>query len=163
SNLDTGTDKLIFYASDNLEPQYYSGKSTLATATAISVVNGTITTGKNAALAAIPADPGESDDVGTPAGLSGPERGAGPPRLLPDAPQHRAIKDGEDSDWFRFTATSGKVYQVAVTGTGFELYPPYLEVFDGTTKIEDSAASLAIVAAGGWTAPTTGERWIGMS
>jgi hypothetical protein len=164
SGLGTGTFKLIATASDNIEPQFFNGKTSLASADVFTVANGAITTGKNFAMAAVASDPGEPDDVKTPPGvLSRPESDSGPARLLPDAPQTRSFKDTEDSDWFRFTATSGKIYHVTVTGGGFTEYGPYFTVFDGVTKLVDNTASNAILSAAGWTAPTTGERWIGMS
>ncbi|HTO76318.1 MAG TPA: IPT/TIG domain-containing protein [Thermoanaerobaculia bacterium] len=160
--LDTGTVNLIALAKDNFDYQFFDGKATLATADAVAVTNGTITTGKDFVMAELPADPGEPDDVGTPGVLSRPESDPGPPRLLPDAPQHRSIKDGEDSDWFQFNVTSGMIYKLTITAGGVTLSSPTVYVFDGTTKLPDAAAG-AIVTASGWTATSSGTRWIGLS
>lgn len=162
--LDGGTYQLICYVTDNLEPKFWDNKNSKATADNIAVTNGSIVTGKDFVLAAVASDPGEPDDTGTPgSALLRPESEAGPMRLLPNAPVTRSFKDIEDSDWFRFTATSGKVYRLTVTGGGFTQYAPYLGVFDGVTKARDSIASATIMTASGWTATSTGERWIGLS
>ncbi len=161
--LDTGTVNLIALSRDNLDIQFFDGKTTLATADAIAVTNGTISTGKDFTLVELPADPGEPDDVGTPSVLSRPETDEGPPRLLPDAPQHRAIKDGEDSDWFQIDVTAGMIYRVALSAGGVTLYGPTVSVFDGTTKLPDTSASATLFTASGWTAPSSGTRWIGLS
>ncbi|HEY7113692.1 MAG TPA: IPT/TIG domain-containing protein [Thermoanaerobaculia bacterium] len=161
--LDTGTVNLVASSRDNFDYQLYDGKTTLATADAVAVTNGTISTGKDFTMVEVPADPGEPDDVGTPGVLSRPESDEGPPRLLPDAPQHRAIKDSEDSDWFQFNVTSGMIYKVTITAAGITLINPSISVFDGTTKLPDYVAAGAIVTAAGWTAPASGTRWIGLS
>ena len=161
--LDTGTVNLIALAKDNLDYQFFDGKATLATADAIAVTNGAISAGKDFALVELPADPGEPDDVGTPAVLSRPETDEGPPRLLPDAPQHRSIKDGEDSDWFQFNVTAGMIYHVTIGAGGVTFYSPSLSVFDGTTKLPDQVASGSLGTVAGWTAPSSGTRWIGLS
>ncbi|MGE5278482.1 MAG: carboxypeptidase regulatory-like domain-containing protein, partial [Acidobacteriota bacterium] len=161
--LDAGTYKLICYVTDNLEPLFFNNKNSKATADNVVVANGAIVTGKDFVLTAVASDPGEPDGTGTPGVLSRPERENGPMLLRPGAPQTRSFADTEDTDWFRFTATSGKIYRLTITGGGFTQYGVYLGVFDGVTHAKDATASIAILVAPGWPAITSGERWIGIS
>jgi hypothetical protein len=162
-SLDTGAYQLIAYDIGGLEPKFWNDKSSKAAADAVAVTNGQTVSGRDFDLVAVAADGGEPDDVGTPGLLSRPEEDPGPPRLLPDAPQARSFANTEDFDWFRFTATAGQVYRVSVTGGGFTHFAPFFGVFDGTTKLLDSVATSQIKTASGWTAPSTGEKWIGMT
>ena len=152
--LGTGTYNLISYVPDGLEPAFKNG---------VSVTNGATTSVPDISQLAVADDPDEDDALTTPTPLFRPERDAGPPRLLPDAPQNRAFQDTEDTDWFRFTATSGKVYRLTITGGGFSRYGGYVGIFDGVTHAPDTTATAQILLAAGWTVPSSGERWIGLS
>ena len=149
--LDTGTYKAIAITADGLEPRFYNNKGDLASADSVSVTNGATTSGVDFILSAVGTDSKESDVVGTPI------------PLVFNTPMNRVIADAEDVDWFRFTATAGKVYRLSVTGGGFTMFGPNRGVFDGVTNVADNTASGALFNAAGWTAPTTGERWIGLS
>jgi hypothetical protein len=157
-----GTYKVIAYVTDHLEPKFWNNKATLATADNVVVSGGHVTTGKDFALVAI-ADvaAGEPDDSVPGSGLLRP--GAWPERLQPNATLNRAFRDIEDSDWYSFTATAGKVYRLTISGGPFTLYGAYVALFDAVTHARDTLGSSALLTAGGWTAPSSGERWIALA
>ncbi len=163
NQLDTGTYKVVARTAALFEPRLYNNKATLATADNVSVTNGSTTSNINISLPAVAADPQEPDATGTPQVLARPELANAPARLLPNVPLNRAFRDIEDVDWFRITHTAGMNYRVTVTGGGFTVYGVFFTAYDGTTKEQDPSATLALQLAGGWTAPNTGEKWIGIS
>jgi hypothetical protein len=160
--LDTGLYKLICYVSDHLEPLFSNDKHSLATANEVAVTNGSITPNIDFDLSSIVDGTGEPDDILPGGGLLRPEKEY-PQRLQPDLALNRAFLDIEDSDWYSFTATSGKVYRLTITGGGFTLYGAYVGVFDGVTHASDIVASSFITSASGWTATASGLMWIGLS
>jgi len=157
-----GTYKLIAYVYDHLEPRFWNNKASLAAADDVVVSGGNVTTGKDFALVAI-ADvtTGEPDDSVPKSGLLRPGTGW-PEPLQPNASLNRAFRDIEDSDWYSFTATAGKVYRLTISGVPFTLYGAYVALFDAVTHARDNT-SASLLTPGGWTAPSSGARWIALA